>query len=308
MAAAMDLKQLQYFLGLAHEGNMTRAARKMNIVQPALSMQIKRLESELGHQLFYRRAKGVTLTAAGEVLARLANGIADEFGRIKAEMARLDGTIAGRVSMGMITSVAHSTLATSSATIAERYPGVRLSICEGYTDNLVELVLSGQLDLAIINVPQAKIPLAVHPILDERMLLAFGNEQRSSKISRLDHLEGSELVLPSRRHGLRRILDSSAAELGLTLEPKLEVDTLSAICEIVIATQMITILPGIVLHHTLLAGRLNAKAIGRSQISRSIGWIVNPRRPRSEAAAAVVDIIATDLRQAAAAASKLVSR
>ncbi len=62
----MDLKQMQYFLSLAQEGNVTRAARQLNIVQPALSMQISRLEKSLGKQLFYRTPHGMALTPAGE--------------------------------------------------------------------------------------------------------------------------------------------------------------------------------------------------------------------------------------------------
>src|SRR5450631_3835393 len=80
----MDLKQLNYFLCLAREGNMTRAARQLNIVQPALSMQIAKLERNFGKQLFDRTAHGVSLTPAGETLVRLA------------------GRISGRVSIGMI--------------------------------------------------------------------------------------------------------------------------------------------------------------------------------------------------------------
>jgi LysR family transcriptional regulator, nitrogen assimilation regulatory protein len=71
----MDLKQLNYFLCLAREGNMTRAARQLNIVQPALSMQIAKLERNFGKQLFDRTAHGVSLTPAGETLVRLAGTI-----------------------------------------------------------------------------------------------------------------------------------------------------------------------------------------------------------------------------------------
>ena len=128
----MDLKQLNYFLCLAREGNMTRAARQLNIVQPALSMQIAKLEKSFGKQLFDRAAHGVSLTPAGETLVRLAGTTTKEVERAREEMARLDGKISGRVSIGMIASAAQSTLAASSAKIAARYPEIQLLICEGY--------------------------------------------------------------------------------------------------------------------------------------------------------------------------------
>jgi LysR family transcriptional regulator, nitrogen assimilation regulatory protein len=308
MIGRMDLKQLNYFLCLAREGNMTRAARQLNIVQPALSMQIAKLEKHLGKQLFDRAAHGVSLTSAGETLVRLAETITKEVDRAREEMARVDGMISGRVSIGMITSAAQSTLAASSAKIAAKYPGIRLSICEGYTDTMIDWVVSGELDVAIINMPQRKIPLMAHPILDEEMMLArrSGHAMQLSKTISFKRLESMDVVIPSRRHGLRMILDNAAAAAGFVLKPRLEIDTLSAICEIVASTEMVTILPGIALTAFLSAGRIRAQMIGRPAISRAVGWVTNPRRVASSAASAVMEIIAADLNAAAKAASRLV--
>jgi LysR family nitrogen assimilation transcriptional regulator len=305
----MELKQLNYFLCLAREGNMTRAARQLNIVQPALSMQIAKLEKDLGKQLFDRAAHGVSLTSAGETLVRLAETITKEVDRAKDEMARTDGMISGRVSIGMITSAAQSTLAASSAKIAARYPGIRLLICEGYTDTLIDWVVSGELDVAIINMPQRKIPLMAHHILDEEMMVGrrSGNETQCSKTISFKRLESLDLVIPSRRHGLRMILDNAAATAGFILKPRLEIDTLSAVCEIVASTEMVTVLPGIALTSFLSAGRIRAQIVSRPAISRTVGWVTNPRRVISGAASAVMEIISADLTHAAKAASRLVS-
>ena len=304
----MDLKQLNYFLCLAREGNMTRAARQLNIVQPALSMQIAKLEKTFGKQLFDRAAHGVSLTPAGETLVRLAGTITKEVERAREEMARLDGKISGRVSIGMIASAAQSTLAASSAKIAARYPEIQLLICEGYTDTLIDWVASGELDAAIINMPQKKLPLTAHHILDEEMMLAqgTGNKMPRSKTVSFKRLESLDLIIPSRRHGLRMILDNAASAAGFILKPRLEIDTLSAVCEIVATTELVTVLPGIALNPLLSVGRIRAQIISRPAISRSVSWVTNPRRIVSGAAAAVVEIISDDLTQAAKAASRLV--
>ncbi len=304
----MDLKQLNYFLCLAREGNMTRAARQLNIVQPALSMQIAKLEKAFGKQLFDRAAHGVSLTPAGETLVLLAGTIVKEVDHAKEEMARLDGKISGRVSIGMITSAAQSTLAASSAKIAARYPEIQLLICEGYTDTLIDWVVSGELDVAIINMPLRKIPLTAHRILDEEMMLARRTDSaaQTGKTVSFKRLEGLDLVIPSRRHGLRMILDDAAATAGFILKPRLEVDTLSAVCEIVATTEMVTVLPGIALTPLLSARRIRTQIIGRPAISRSVSWVTSPRRVVSGAAAAVVEIISNDLARAAKAASRLV--
>src|SRR5260370_28417086 len=106
----MDLKQLNYFLCLAREGNMTRAARQLNIVQPALSMQIAKLEKSFGKQLFDRAAHGVSLTPAGATLVRPARTITKEVDAAREEKARLHGKKSGRASLGIIATTGPNTL------------------------------------------------------------------------------------------------------------------------------------------------------------------------------------------------------
>ena len=236
----MELRQMQYFLCLAEEKNVTRAARQLNIVQPALSMQIAKLEAELGQKLFDRSVQGMTLTSAGEALVRLTAPIVRDAEYARQEMAQLGGRISGRVSVGLITSVAQSTMASSSATVASRYPEITLSACEGYTETLVDWVNTGQLDFALINVPRRKTPLAAHHIMDEEMVFACRKDSpvRPPAKLRFDHIANFDLVLPSKRHGLRLILDEHAAAVGIDLRPRLELDTLPALCDVIATTDL----------------------------------------------------------------------
>lgn len=306
----MDFKQMQYFLCLAREGNMTRAARQLNIVQPALSMQIAKLERSFGKQLFHRSAHGVSLTPAGERLASLAGSIMQDVDHAHDEMTRLDGNISGRVSIGMITSAAQSTLASSSAKIAATYPDIRLMICEGYTEVLLEWVLAGQLDIAVVNMPPGKAPQNAHHILDEEMMLARGPKNKAAlpRIVPYRRLKDLDIVIPSRRHGLRQILDATAAEIDISLKPRLEIDTLSAVCEVVATTDLVSVLPGIALYPHLKAGRLEAFRLSKPGILRTVAWVTHPRRMVSAAMSAVMEIISDDLSNAATSASRLVNR
>lgn len=304
----MDLRQMQYFLCLAEIGNVTRAARQLNIVQPALSMQVAKLEAEFGQKLFDRTAHGVTTTVAGEALVRLVTPIVRDVEHAIQEMARFDGRVAGRVVAGLITSVAQSTLASSSARIAESYPDVALSACEGYTETLMDWVTTGQLDLAIINVPKHRRGLAAHHILDEEMVLACRKDASAAVPEHLtfSHLGGCDLVLPSKRHGLRMILEEQAAEAGIELRPRIEIDTLSAICEVVATTDLVTVLPTIALHQALAAGRVRAHHFAAPRLTRSIAVVHHPRRAVSAAAEAVVEVIRQDLVAASSSAARLV--
>lgn len=294
---------MQYFLCLAETGNVTRAARQLNIVQPALSMQIAKLEAEFGKKLFDRSAHGVATTPAGEALARLISPIVRDVEHAMQEMARLDGRVSGRVVVGLITSVAQSTLASSSATVAARYPDVELSACEGYTETMMDWVTTGQLDLAIINVPRQKRGLASQHILAEEMVFAArtGSPLRVPQHLGFADLGGLDLVLPSKRHGLRAILEGQAAEAGIELRPRIEIDTLSAICEVVATTDLATVLPTIALHQVLAAGRVRAHRFA-APLTRSIAVVHHPRRAISAAAHAVVEVIRQDLIDAATSA------
>jgi DNA-binding transcriptional LysR family regulator len=224
-------------------------------------------------------------------------------------MARLDGKISGRVSIGMITSAAQSTLATSSAKVAAKYPEIQLLVCEGYTEMLLDWVATGQLDIAIVNMPPGKSALSAHPILDEEMMLARRPDSALElpAVVPFTQLKDVDIVIPSRRHGLRRILDAAAAEGDFSLKPRLEIDTLSAICEVVATTDLVTVLPGIALHTALAAGRLQAHRLKKPALARRVAWVTHPRRIVSAAMTAVMDLISEDLLAAANQASKLVT-
>ncbi|MBB6308457.1 LysR family transcriptional regulator [Xanthobacter tagetidis] len=304
----MDVRQMQYFLCLAETRHMTRAARRLNIVQPALSMQIARLEAEFGQKLFDRSAHGVTPTRAGETLARLVAPIVRDVEHAIQEMARLDGRIGGRVAVGLVTSVAQSTLASSTATIVARYPDVELSACEGYTETLLDWVASGQLDLAFVNVPRRRLSLDAVHVLDEDMVFACRNDPADAPPGDLTiaQLERFDLVLPSRRHGLRAILDERAAEAGIKLKPRLEIDTLPAICDVIASTDLVTVLPTIALHQALALGKVQARRFRGPRLSRSIVVAHHPRRAISAAAMAVVEVLRQDMVAAAASASRFI--
>lgn len=302
----MDLKQMQYFLCLAQERNVTRAARRLNIVQPALSMQIAKLETALGKQLFFRTAQGMSLTSAGEEFERLVAPIIKDVDRAREEMARLDGKVAGRVSIGMINSAAQSILPVSTLRVAKAYPDIELSICEGYSETMLEWVLAGQLDLAIVNARQRGGAPPMQHILDEEMMLAHATSADWTLPKQVSFaaVRKLDLVIPSRRHGLRRILDETAANAGFALSPRLEMDTLPAICGIIASTNMATILPGIALRAALEAGTIRGHRL-RPALTRSIAWVGNPRRVMSSAMQSVMEIISDDLKTAADAASRL---
>src|SRR5690606_15091168 len=106
----MEFRQIQYFVCLYEEGTVTRAAKRLNIVQPALSMQIAKLEEALGQRLFERSTQGMQPTAAGRQMYRLFLPILRDFAHAREQILRTDGELSGHVSVGMIASVAQGVL------------------------------------------------------------------------------------------------------------------------------------------------------------------------------------------------------
>ncbi|MFC5357778.1 LysR family transcriptional regulator [Azospirillum himalayense] len=303
----MDLRQLQYFVCLFEEGNVTRAARRLNVVQPALSMQIAKLEAELNEKLFERSSQGMIPTAAGRTMYRLFLPILRDIAAAKQEISNLSGRISGQVSIGLIASVTQSALSQTVERFSSQYPSVELNVTEGYTANFVEQVTTGQLDIALINRSRKKLALTTEDILNEEMVLVSGTAHGPAIVEpvRLADLSRYRLVIPSKRHGLRAVLEQELEVQGIDLKPKLEIDSLISIAELVARTDWVTVLPSIGVHRGLSDGTLRAHRIVDPAIARTLAWIHNPRRPLSLAAVRFMDIMNERLLEAARSTSSV---
>ncbi|MDT8841369.1 LysR family transcriptional regulator [Paraburkholderia fungorum] len=295
----MDLKQIQYFIALFEDGSVTRAAKRLNIVQPALSMQVAKLEEELHQQLFERGSHGMTPTAAGRLMYRLFLPIMRDLAHARQQLIQREEIVTGRVSIGLIASISESVLADSLSRYHEKYPHVEVTVSDGYSATFIDWVAGGQLDAALINKPRGKLSLDAHAILDEEMVLATSAAHgpdlpHAIELAKLPELE---LVLPTKRHGLRGVLDTAAQHEDVLLTPRFEIDVLSSIVQLVGKTRFATILPRIVVERAVRAGTLRAYPILAPRIVRHIVCITHPRRPLSAAAEALISIIADELRQ-----------
>ena len=301
----MDLKQIQYFIALFEDGSVTRAAKRLHIVQPALSMQIARLEEELNQKLFERGAHGMSPTAAGRQMYRLFLPIMRDITYAREQLVQRDEVVSGNITIGLIASIAEGALAEALTSFRMRYPQVEVTVADGYSTTLIDWVAGGQLDVAIINKPRAQLSLDSRPLLDEEMVLAtsaaHGLDLPGSV--QLASLPAVELVLPTKRHGLRGVLDSAAHQLDMMLTPKYEIDALGTIVKLVASTNMATILPRIAVQRAVDRGTLRVHAILAPRLIRHIVRISHPRRPLSTAAEALVSIIASEIQRTSDAAT-----
>ena len=126
----LDLRQIQYFVCLHKERSVTRAARLLNVVQPAFSMQIDRLEKRLCLSLFDRTAHGMIPTAAGEAMYRLSVPVLLDLKNANQQVMELSGKVLGKIAVGIIPSITNSVLADVLQRFGDNYPDVAIRIDE----------------------------------------------------------------------------------------------------------------------------------------------------------------------------------
>ncbi len=226
------MRQLEYFIAVAEEQNFTRAAERVHISQSGVSAQIRRLEREIGAELFDRSARTVTLTVAGKAAlehARATLAAAGSIGRAVAEVTEL---IRGRLTIGMVIGCTVTPLFDALAAFHEAYPGVELSLLEDGSDRLVEGVRGGDIDVALIGAAHAAPDdLDSLTLIDERLVVAVpaGHPLERRRRVRLRDLTDHPLVCMPSGTGLRTVLDQACAAQGLHPTIALEASAADAI-------------------------------------------------------------------------------
>jgi DNA-binding transcriptional LysR family regulator len=146
----MELRQLRYLVTVADEGSFTRAAQRLHVAQPGVSAQIKELERELGEALLDRSGRAVRPTEAGAAVLPYARAALEAADGARQAVSELTGLIRGHVTVGTVASVATIDLPGLLGGFSERHPGVRISLWEGTSDQLLARLRAGRLDLAVV--------------------------------------------------------------------------------------------------------------------------------------------------------------
>ncbi|NKF21138.1 LysR family transcriptional regulator [Solimonas marina] len=171
----MELRHLRYFVAVADEGHLTRAASRLGIGQPPLSLQIQQLERELGTALFRRLPRGVALTEAGRAFVDDARRILRDVDQATGRVQRVARGELGRIRVGMINSAPfHPLIPQVIREFRRRYPNVAFSLEERTTPGLVTAVRNENVDLAFVRpIHGSSEGLIVEPVLDEDMVIAL---------------------------------------------------------------------------------------------------------------------------------------
>jgi len=220
----MDLRQLNALLAVAEHGSFSAAARALHTVQSNVSTHVARLERELGATLIDRSSG--TLTEEGEAVVARARRIQTELDALAADVASLHHEVAGSVRVGVIGTTARWLVPPLMESMARTHPKVHVVVLDATTSSLLPQLESGQLDLAVVNLPMNDPDLISTELFEEDHVLIAprGTDLFGRTTIDLVELDQVPLLLEPQGTGFRDHLDARAAEVGATLVPQAEVD------------------------------------------------------------------------------------
>jgi DNA-binding transcriptional LysR family regulator len=231
----MDLRQLEYFVAVAEEQSFTSAARRVHISQSGVSAQIRQLERELGAELFDRSARITTLTVAGKVAleyARATLAAAEAVGHAVDEVTDL---IRGTLTVGMVTGCTVTPLFDALATFHRAHPGVEISLLEDSSDQLVDAVHAGTIDLALVGTATTTPDgLDALTIISERLVAAVppGHPLTKQRQVTLRDLVAYPIVCMPPGTGLRTVFDQACTAHNLHPVIALQASAADAIADL----------------------------------------------------------------------------
>lgn len=232
----MDLKQLEYFVHVAELGSFTRASTFLRVAQPALSRQIRALEVELRQTLFERNGRGVTLTEPGKRLLAHGRGILQQVERARQDMEDERGAVSGHLAVGMPPSVSRALTAPLVAAFRARFPKATLTVVEGLSSYMLEWLQIGRIDCAVLYNVTPSPAIDLTPVLDEALYLVSARGPGQGLLGPplpLADLAGRELVMPSRPHSIRMLLERALVAEGHQPQVGIEIESVAAILDLV---------------------------------------------------------------------------
>lgn len=243
----MELRHLRYFVAVAETGNLSRAAEKLFIAQPPLSVQMKQLEDEVGQPLFTRHPKGVRLTPAGQALLPEARNLLDRAARI-ADIARnTAGAATGHLRIGFVPSAIGTVLPPLVRELLRQQPGLDLEVQEMISAVQIEALVAGHLDAGIARAPARHVRLATAARMDDPFCLALPSAQARSLQGPQDLRQFAEAVFVGfTRHRGPAYFDKSihlCSQAGFSPRVRYEASTVHGVLNLVSAGLGVALVP-----------------------------------------------------------------
>ena len=267
----MDVRHLRALVHISELGSISLAAGRLGIAQPALTRQVQALEAELGVRLFHRHGRGVVLTPEGERLKIRACSILRELDEARSELKPRDTVLQGAVNFGIPPTLGDVLCGPLIEKFLSQHPQVKLRISSAYSGYVLDWLQRGSVDIAVV------YELKPLPTIRTRLICvgSLFHIQAGSDRGEQGPIDFAEviqrpLILPSGQHGLRLLLEEKAAQIGMTIQTAVEVDSLPLQIELVERGIASTILPMLSVFKQVRDRRLVARPIAGPELTRSL--------------------------------------
>jgi DNA-binding transcriptional LysR family regulator len=220
----MNLKRLEYFCQLAVLGNFTRAAHKIGIAQPALTIAIQKLEQEVGLKLINRAEKNALLTAEGEVLYKLASQLLSQAKQLELELEELKDLEQGTIRFGVSAMMGSYYFPKVLVTFKQKYPKIKIHLVDQGTAALEKMLLNGELDLALVRSDSENLQLRYTELFNEEVVAAMASDHplASEQNISLAQFCQQPLVLFHEGYFLREVVSQYSKKHHLALDIRME--------------------------------------------------------------------------------------
>lgn len=282
----MDLRQLRYFVAIANSESLSKASTLVGVSQSALTRQLQIMEEEFGVPLLYRTGHGVVLTDAGQRFIVLANDIIARSDAAMLEMQALRATPSGTVIVGVPPMIGEFLLVPLSRRFTNDFPDVFLHIREAISGYMLEWVVTGQVDLAIVYNAPKRSNLGLEPLVsDDLMLVGPANDplMQSSAPIDLKDVCALPLIMVSPGHGLRDLLDTAARSHSTQPNIVLVIDGMHTIVRFVEAGFGYTCFPFAAVASKVAAGLLQVRPIVNPVLPGVLSIAMSSQRPATQA-------------------------
>lgn len=268
----MDFKQLKALVTVVEVGSITRAAELLHLVQPAVTRQIRSLETELGVTLFERTRHGMRPTAAGVTMAERARRALTELDRARAELQPTPGVVRGIVTVGLLESSADLLAEPLVSAVLRAHPEIDLRVLTAYSGHLQEWLDHGDLDLSLLYTLTSTPPLNVQPLVREKLWVVAppADGLRADRPVPFERVAAHPLVMPAAGHALRTLIDGACARAGAEVSITVQTNSLELQKQLVLGGHGWTILPGVGIAEDVANGTLSAAPLCRPEVWRSI--------------------------------------
>lgn len=267
----MKTQSIEYFCRVAALGTISGAAQELGINQSALSRHIQSLEKELGVALFYRNGRGVIPTEHGAYLQKRATKALQEISTAQQVIVAANQIQLVSAVIGMPPTLGRILVQPLADRLIRAYPDVKLRFLQGFSGHLLEWLEEGKVDVAILYQGLTTGRHGADHLIDERLCLVSGPGATHLGASVASSVLGEiPLILPSPPHGLRRLIDGIALEQSLTLDIRIEADSLDAILSLVKSGHGRSVLPAAAIRDELHRNELTITHLRSPEVTRSL--------------------------------------